>query len=65
MQKDTYTFFSKNIRIYAIFNNRSFNDVLTKEVVSFEQLGPECFINIALGRLYLNPLSLNKPCFGG
>ena len=34
-------FFSKNISIYAIFNDESFNDTLTKDIVSFEQLGPE------------------------
>ena len=34
-------FFSKNISIYAIFNDQSFNDTLTSDIVSFEQLGPE------------------------
>ena len=34
-------FFSKNIRIYAIFNDQSFNDTLTNDNVSFEQLGPD------------------------
>ena len=33
-------FFSKNISIYALFNDQSFNDTLTNDVVSFEQLGP-------------------------
>ena len=34
-------FFSKNI-IYAIlFHDQSFNDMLTNDIVSFEQLGPE------------------------
>ena len=33
--------FSKNICIYAIFNDQSFNDTLTNDIVSFEQLGPE------------------------
>ena len=33
-------FFSKNISIYAIFNDQSFNDTLTNDIVSFEQLGP-------------------------
>ena len=32
--------FSKNISIYAIFNNQSFNDTLNNDIVSFEQLGP-------------------------
>ena len=34
------TFFSKTISIYAIFNDQSFNDTLTKDIVSFEQMGP-------------------------
>ena len=34
-------FFSKNISKYAIFNNQSFNDMLTINIVSFEQLGPD------------------------
>ena len=33
-------FFSKNINVYAIFNDQSFNDALINDVVSFEQLGP-------------------------
>ena len=28
------------ISIYAIFNDQSFNDTLTNDIVSFEQLGP-------------------------
>ena len=38
MQK-LLTFFSKNISVYAIFNDQSFNDMLTNDTVSFEQLG--------------------------
>ena len=34
-------FFSKNIRIYAIFNDQSFNYTLTNDIVSFEQFGPD------------------------
>ena len=33
--------FIKNISVYAIFNDQSFNDTLTNVIVSFEQLGPE------------------------
>ena len=33
-------FFSKNISMYAIFNDQSFNDKLTNDSVSFKQLGP-------------------------
>ena len=39
--KTTHIFFSKNISIYAVFNDRSFNDTLTNDIVSFEQLGPD------------------------
>ena len=35
----TFFFFSKNISVSAIFNNQSFNDMLSNEIVSFEQLG--------------------------
>ena len=38
--KATHIFFSKNISIYAIFNDQSLNDTLTNDIVSFEQLGP-------------------------
>ena len=38
--KATHIFFSKNISIYAIFNDQSFNDMLTNGIISFEQLGP-------------------------
>ena len=34
-------FCSKNISAYAIFNDQRFNDTLTKDIVSFEQLGPD------------------------
>ena len=34
-------FFSKNISLCAIFNDHSFNDTLTNDIVSFEQLGPD------------------------
>ena len=40
--KATHIFFSKNISIYAIFNDLSFYNMLTNDIVSFVQLGP-CF----------------------
>ena len=40
-------FFSKNISVYTIFNDQSFNNTLTNDIVSFEQLGPEHY------RMYL------------
>ena len=39
--KATHIFSAKNISIYAIFNDQSFNDMLTNDIVSFEQLGPD------------------------
>ena len=39
----SFHIFSKNISIYAIFNDQSFNDTLTNDIVSFEQLGPEWY----------------------
>ena len=41
--KATHIFLSKNISLYAIFNDESFNDTLTNDIVSFEQLGPEMY----------------------
>ena len=35
-------FFFKNITVYGIFNDQSFNNMLTNDIVSFEQLGPVC-----------------------
>ena len=42
-------FLSKNISIYAIFNNQSFNDTLTNDTISFEQLGPGVILEGDLG----------------
>ena len=42
----SHFFFSKNISIYAIFNDQSFNDTLTNDIVSFEQLGPAFLVMI-------------------
>ena len=38
----SHFFFIKNISVYATFNDQSFNDTLTNDIVSFEQLGPDC-----------------------
>ena len=40
MQKLLTFFFGKNIGVYTIFNDQSFNDILTNDIVSFGQLGP-------------------------
>ena len=36
--------FLMNISVYAIFNDQSFNNTLTSDIVSFEQLGPVLFV---------------------
>ena len=40
--KATHIFCSKNISLYAMFNDQSFNDTLNNDIVSLEQLGPAC-----------------------
>ena len=42
MQK-LLNFFSKNISIYVIFNDQSFNDTFTTDIVSFEELGLDLY----------------------
>ena len=42
----THIFSAKNISIHAIFNDKSFNDMLTKDIVNFEQLGLCIFTGI-------------------
>ena len=37
-------FFSKNISVYAIFNDQSFNETLTNDIVIFVQPGPDHII---------------------
>ena len=51
-------FFSKNISIYAIFNDQSFNDTLTNDIVSFEQLGPGGSLNT--GKKQKSPIILRR-----
>ena len=45
LQKLLTFFFSKNTSVNSIFNDQNFNDTLTNETVSFEQLCPENEIN--------------------
>ena len=56
MQMQLTFFFSKNISIYAIFSDQSFNDTLTKDIVSFEQLGPGILKN------HVSLKSIKKTC---
>ena len=44
--KPTHIFFSKNISIYAIFDDQRFNNMLTNDIVSFEQLGSGVFCGL-------------------
>ena len=37
-------FFSKNFSTYTIFNDQSYNDTLTNDIVSFEELGPDILL---------------------
>ena len=60
MQK-LLTFFSKNISIYAICNDQSFKDMLTNNIVRFEQLGPHCYLTTSLD---LNNWALLYSCAG-
>ena len=41
--KATHIFSAKNISVFATFNDQNFNDTLTNDIVSFEQLGPGLF----------------------
>ena len=36
--------FCKNISTLAIFNDQSFNETLTNDIVSFEQMGPDILL---------------------
>ena len=56
-------FFHKNIRVYAIFNDQSFNDTLTNDIISFEKTGPRSFwmeIVLYLELCYLGNYSVDE-----
>ena len=50
--KATRIFISKNISIYDIFNDQSFNATFANDIISFDQLGS--------GDLLLCPNKVNK-----
>ena len=50
-----HIFFSKNICIFAIFNDQSFNDSLTNDIVSFEQLGPDFYNLDCVFEMFIYP----------
>ena len=54
--KATRIFFCQNISIYGIFNDQNFNGTLTNDIVSFEQLGPDCYLTgiLAFTALWAN-----------
>ena len=55
-------FFSKNINVYALSNDQSFNDWLTNDIVSFEQLGPEYFVHAQYDlRMFEGIFGLSEP----
>ena len=37
-------FLRKSIRVHAIFNDQSFNNMLINDIISSEQLGPDCSV---------------------
>ena len=51
MQK-LLTVFSKNISVYAIFNDQSFNDTSSNDIITFEQLGPDSEKTIIMGLVF-------------
>ena len=51
-------FFSKNINVYAIFNDQSFDDMLNNDIVSFEQPGQAFFGSLYLLNIWLKSLLL-------
>ena len=44
MQKLLTFLSAKNISVYAIFNDQSFNDTLINDIISFEQLGLDVLV---------------------
>ena len=57
------TCFSKNISIYAIFIDQSFNNMLTNHIVSFEKLGPNHFSFISDNFAVILGLGVGIPVF--
>ena len=56
-------FLSKNVSVYTIFNDQSFNDRLTNDIASFEQLGPECHMLTVTDYCLSQYLSLHQKHF--
>ena len=60
MQK-LLTFFSKNISIYVVFNDQSFNYTLTNDIISFKQLGPDVLTQFLLFIMISIPSCIFSP----
>ena len=58
-------FFSKKISIHTIFNDQSFKDMLTNDIVCCEQMGPVLFGWKKKCLIWNNVMSTNNPCFYG
>ena len=56
-------FYSKNIRVYTIFNDKSFKDKLTNNIVSFEQQGPGYYFTYMQNDLHLHILLMSEDTF--
>ena len=54
-------FFSKNISVYAIFNDQIFNDTLTNDIFSFKQLGP--WMSLLSGAMTEDPNQIVGMCW--
>ena len=53
--------FPAKIFIYAIFNDQSFNNSLTNDIVSFEQLGPKCQRSFLCDKMVNKLLRVSSP----
>ena len=58
----SHFFFSKNISVYAILNDQKFNDTLTNDIVSFEQLALIIFLFLHENIYYGYSLESPRQC---
>ena len=67
LQKLLTFFFSKKIQHIYESHNVNFNESLTNDIVSFEQLGPDFFLGVCKNKIHFgyleNALGLCSPCF--
>ena len=60
----TFIFSAKCFSIYAIFNDQSFNDTLTNNIVNFEQLSSDINPLMTSRLFYLNSLDIRFNTMG-